>query len=360
MTWLKGKVGEPLPVFDVLIYSRTTFDTEERARDVVSYLLSRPLFVPDRFGEYEPYRRLTPERVEQAISLVMNQAGQKLDPERVWTSVGFERMRPPRCFYIVSWAMLPHRAFEISNYTIEEDFVRKPDHLTEWLEFTFGLLHLHEAWYAQFALNIESLQKNFLTWRTQHPRAKDPQKGVEGARGVGVELEKGIPGVYWGNYFGPFYVEWFGREKFETLPCMEKRWLDTGGIFFTTAPTPFEWDTPTARQLQQAVKDHLGADAFFDIATVRGLIRELEPIPETMAPEQFQPPRRVPEFPFTVEPPRSTSVEEEIEEARRYFEGQGYTLVGVEGRTVTFHDGKGGIVRVTVGPGGTVAYQPKV
>jgi hypothetical protein len=301
---------------------------------------------------------LTPDRVEQAVSLLVNRTGQELDPERVLSDVHFERTRWPRCSYRVAWARLPHRAFEISWYIVEEDFIRAPDQLAEWLEFAFGLLRLHQAWYARLALDMEGLQKNFLTWRRQHPRAKDPQKGVEGARGVGIELERGIPGVYWGTYFGPFYVDWFGRERFETLPCVAKRWLDTGGIFFTTAPTPFEWDTPQARQRQQAIKEQLGAEAFFDLEAVRQQVRALEPLPEGLDPERLLPPRRVPPFPFTVEPPRYRSIPEELAAARRHFTGQGYREVGVVGRTITFRDARGGILRVTVGPGGTVAYQP--
>jgi hypothetical protein len=156
-------------------------------------------------------------------------------------------------------------------------------------------------------------------------------------------------------------VVWFGREKFETLPCIEKRWLDTGGIFFTTADTPFEWDSPAARELQEAVKQHLGANAFFDIETVRALVRELEPIPETMKPEQFQPPRRVPVFPFEIQSPVHKPLEEELQEARAYFESQGFEFVNlVDGKTLVFHDEKGGVTRVTVGPGGTVEYQPNI
>lgn len=355
-----GRVDEPMPQFNLDTYSRATFDTEERAREVVNYLLAYPRFTPNRFGECEPFRRLTPEWVEQVVSLIVNRAGQELDPERVHSMVHFERTRHPECSCTVAWSKLPHRAFSLSWYIVKEDFIQEQSHLAEWLEFAFGLLRLHEAWYARFALDVESLQKNFLIWRRQHPRAKDPQQGVECARGVGVDLEKGIPGVYWGNYFGPFYVEWFGREKFETLSCVEKRWLDTGGIFFTTAPTPFDWDTAEARQLQQAVKEHLGADAFFDMETVRRVVRELEPLPETMEPEQLQPPRRIPEFPFQVEPPRYKPIEEELKEARHYFERQGYTVEKVEGRTITFRDAQGGILRVTVGPGGWVEYQPNL
>lgn len=349
------RYGE-FPNFKVSIKSRATFDTEERAKEVVNYLLAHPRFAPDYFGEYEPLRRLTSRRITEAIETVMNRAGQKLNPERVFSEVLFQRTQPPRCAYLVGWDRLPHVAFSTSFYNVEKEFVREATGLEEWLAFVFGLLRLHEAWYAKFALPEESASKHELSWRVQHPRV---QEGIERRSAAGVFLEKGIPGVYWGNYFGPFYVEWFGRAKFETLPCVEKRWLDTGGIFFTTAPTPFDWDTPEARQLQQAVKEHLGADAFFDIETVRQKVRALEPLPEDLHPDELMPSRRIPEFPFKVEAPRYKSIEEEIEEARRYFTGQGYEEIGVEGRTITFRDARGGILRVTVGPGGTVAYQPK-
>jgi len=344
----------------VLIYTRATFDTEERARAIVDYLLRFSRLAPDRFGECEPYRRLTAETIDKAVSLIVNRVGQELDPERVLSDVHFKRLRFPKCSYRVAWERLPHVAFTLNWYHVEQDYVRQSERLSEWLEFSFGLLELQQAWYARFALGVEQYAKNVMSWWTQHPRARDPEKGVENEGGVGVELEKGIPGVYWGNYFGPFYVEWFGREKFETLPCVEKRWLDTGGIFFTTAPTPFDWDTPQAHQLQQEVKQHLGSDAFFDIETVRMVVAELQPIPEHMRPEEFQPPRRVPEFPFKVEPVRHRSPEEEAEEARRFFASQGFTFVGLEDGALVFRDEKGNVARVTVGPGGRVEYQPKL
>jgi len=219
------------------------------------------------------------------------------------------------------------------------------------------MLKLHDAWYAAFALSAEKHEKNFLHWYIQHPHARNPEKGVETAGAVGVALHEGIPGVYWGNYFGPFYVDWFGREKFERLPCVEKHWLDTGGIFFTTAPTPFDWDTSDTRQLQKTVKQHLGVDAFFDINIVRQLLAELGPIPEHLRPDDLQP-RRVPEFPFKIEPPPRHPPEEEIKEIFHFFGSRGFTFIGIEGDTLIFHDAKGGIARVTVGPMRKVEYQP--
>ena len=194
-------------------------------------------------------------------------------------------------------------------------------------------------------------------WARAFPKIQGHRQG--GA--VGVELERGIPGVYWGNYFGPFYVDWFGRKKIEELPCVEKRWLDSGGIFFTTAPTPFDWNSPVARQIQQAVKEHLGEDAFYDFETVRSCVRELEPMPNRIEPEQFQTPRRVPDFPFTVSPPHSQTkpIEEQLAEARQEFESQGYALIEENGRTLLFRDESGGILRVTVGEGGSIEFLPQ-
>lgn len=240
--------------------------------------------------------------------------------------------------------------------------MRQAEQLEEWLEFAAGLLVRHEAWYARFTLEEESNAKNYLEWSTTGGHAPSPEYRVTGrGGGIGVALEEGIPGVFWGNYFGPFYVDWFGRGKFDVLPCVEKRWLDSGGIFFTTASTPFDWNTPAARQLQQAVKEHLGGDAFFDSEKVIERVRQLEPIPDHIEPEQFQSPRRVPDFPFTVTLPHSQirPIEEQLAEARGAFEVRGYELIAEEGRTQHFRDEAGGILRVTVGVGGSVDFLPK-
>ena len=349
------------PELKVGIYSRAAFDTEERAREMVDYLMAQPHFAPNKAGEYEPHRRLTPKRIEQAVASLAALDQQKLDPKRILARFSFVRSRNPSCRFSIEWNNLPHEAFSLSSYRVEDSFVRKAEQLEAWLEFAVGLLERHEAWYAPFCTNEEWVAKNFLEWRTTGGSAPSPKYRVTGSgRGVGAKLEEGIPGIFWGNYFGPFYVDWFGRRKFDDLPCVEKLWLDTGGIFFTTSATPFDWNTPAARQMQQAVLEHLGQDAFFDSETVIARVRQLEPIPHDFKPEQFQTPRRLPDFPFTVEPPRSQRkpIEEQLADARQTFEGQGYTLIEEDEKTLLFQDDEGGILRVTVGVGGTVEFLP--
>lgn len=345
------------PLLETKIYSRKVFETEESAREVVELLLKYPEFRPDRFGEYEPYHRLTSESIDLAVAAIANRAQLQLSPHRRFSRVGFSRTRRPRCSYDVAWSLLCEVAFEQSWYLIEEGFCRQPDRLEAWLGFCIELLALHEAWYASFALEAEKHPKNLLEWRHLSPYAANPAIGVRTLSGVGVKLEQGIPGIYWGNYLSAFYVDWFGRDRLETLPCIEKRWLPGGGLFFTTAPTPFDWDRPETRELQQAVKEHLGAEAFFDIESVKQVLAELEPIPERMAPEELQSPRRVPKFPFVVVPYRPS--EQEMEETIDYLVTQGFTVERAQGNVVELRDAEGGKVRITFGPNGSVEHWPK-
>lgn len=343
--------------FELLIYSRNAFNTVERAKELVDYVLTQPRFAPARATTHDLYSGQASKWGKQ-----MDRSLDKLIPnvERPWSGCIFERSRYPSCNFIVDFGLSLYQPFSISNYRTEERFVRKPEGLEEWLDFVGGLLYRHQAWYAAFHLSEEWHAKNYLAWRALYSTVQDRKEALERKASIGPRLEKGIPGIYWGNYFGPFFVDWFGREKFGDLPCVEKRWLDSGGIFFTTASTPFDWNTNEARQVQQAVKEHLGQNAFFDCETVLASVRQLEPIPRYMEPEQFQSPRRVPDFPFTVSPPHShpRKVEELLADARQAFEGKGYRLIGEDKRTLHFRDNADGILRVTVGEGGSIEFLP--
>jgi hypothetical protein len=351
---------EPLPIFKAWIYSREPIDTEEKAKTLVDYLLSNARFSPDRFGEAEPFRRITSEKEQKAASLIANRPGQEIDPERVFSMVMFERRKKPFCSYIITWSKLSHRAFEMSTYGIQEDFVENSHTLQDWMNFIFGFFKLQRAWYALFALDHETRQKNFLHWRTRHPKEKNPEQGVETLRGVGVELTEGIPGVYWGNYFGPFYVDWFGQNRLDSLPCIQKQWLDTGGFFFTTASSPSEWNTIEAIQLQKAIKNNLGEDAFFDIESVRYVVSELEPIPEYLEPEKLQSPRRIPDFPFEFNKIHHGPIEEQAEETIIYFTSKGFLYEGLQNEVMVFRDKRGGIMKVTLAHEEKIEYWPKM
>lgn len=327
------------------IYGRTRFDQPGSARQLLETICRHQPFVPDRYGRHEPINLpFGPDKLDSAITALLNQEANRDHPEDPSGQVLLQRRRRPRCLYNIEWSGMRLVPFGQSFYDVEAQYVHHPVQLSQWLEFNFALLALHDAWFAAFALRDEHEWKNKLVWT--RPRSLlqrlAPARQVESY--LGIRLEQNIPGVYWGNYFGPFYVEWLGRERFASLPCVTKRELPTGGIFFTTAPTPFDWQTPACRQLQRQVRQHLGADAFFDMEALRQQVHQHLGKEGITDPEQLIPQHRLPEFPFAAEY-RARLAELEAQHREEIIQAQarlGMHLVGEPEAGVLRFEGKQG------------------
>jgi len=80
---------------------------------------------------------------------------------------------------------------------------------------------------------------------------------------VGNDLRRHLPGIYWANFFGPRYVEFFGEDRMMSAPAHEVRWLGDAGILLLVSESPFDYDDPDVKATEQAVVEHLGPEAFF-------------------------------------------------------------------------------------------------
>jgi hypothetical protein len=339
-------------------FGRADFDTQESAHAVLQYVLRADPFAAERFGSLPPLQKgFSSATLPKAIELLANFA----DQERRWGGdIWLESRREPRVNYHVQWAYgIPARPFAVSSYRVDAASVKSEGRVAEWLNFCLPLMELHDAWFAAFCLDEEWDHRHYFPVRSRPTASHATGYLVETYDGNA--LEEGIPGVYWGTYFGSFYVDWLGRDKFEKLPCVEKRELPTGGIFFTTAGRPNEWNTPECQRRQRACKEILGADAFFDTQAVRDALAALPPLerPENVKLSMLQPPRRVPEYPFRDEfhRPKRTR-EQEIDLARRHFEAVGMTLESVEGDVLIFRDEQGGVTRIDIGGEGRIDTWP--
>lgn len=84
-------------------------------------------------------------------------------------------------------------------------------------------------------------------------------------RYIGLDPEFCIPGVYFATIFGKLYVDWFGKDKFETVPCFKKEWLRDGSIYIQCSDDLSYYETPDGRHKADEIIDHLGRGAFFDL-----------------------------------------------------------------------------------------------
>jgi hypothetical protein len=78
-----------------------------------------------------------------------------------------------------------------------------------------------------------------------------------------ITLEKGLPGIYWANYFGPDYVERLGRDKLLSAPSYKIKQLSDGGLLLLTAPSPLVHANPEIYSRCQELMDYIGREFFW-------------------------------------------------------------------------------------------------
>jgi hypothetical protein len=330
-----------------LIFGRAMFDTVASATVVLRHLLNGGPFTPQYWGTLPPVRNpFDDNSLNDASTLLANLPKQKLTPDTPSGDIFLERRKTPKSRYRVEWSRGPNTVISKSSYIVDAMFLQQEGQLNKWLSFMLPLLEIHEALFAAFYLDAEWEDHNVLRYKTW--RLPDWPNGYERVGGGGTNLFEGLPGIYWGTYFGPFYVNWFGREKFDDLTVVMRKNLPGGGIFFTTADTPFEWDAPETRARQEAIKHRLGKDAFFDIATLRAEVAKRQQLfPEGFDPMTLAPKAQVPEIPFASElSPLKKSREQAIAEAQDFFESQGFVLRSVDGDVMVFDGEDGSLMHI--------------
>lgn len=80
----------------------------------------------------------------------------------------------------------------------------------------------------------------------------------------GFDLQSGIPGLYWINFFSRSYAEWLGVLDFPKELATSKR-LPNNGVMLKFGDSPEQCRDIGILQKQRAAIEWLGADRFFDI-----------------------------------------------------------------------------------------------
>ena len=252
-------------------YHRKSFADRQEGERFLNWLLSDRTFAPEKWAPFEPIKKpFDAANVAEAAESFANFAGmQKTKPQEKWAGLLLlKKTKTPKSSFYLEWNHYQHRPFNICYFDVDAQWVNTQEHQEVLLRFSDELYaNLGGYWYANIATDEEREEKRKLKWF--RPDKEQPNGGYVIEETPGIFLEKGIPGIFWGNYFGPFYVDWFGREKFNTLPCSYKKEMPDGGIFFTIVPTPERWNTEEAREMESRIRNHLGVDAFFDLHSLR-------------------------------------------------------------------------------------------
>jgi hypothetical protein len=80
---------------------------------------------------------------------------------------------------------------------------------------------------------------------------------------IGRDFGRYLPGLFWLNFFGQRLCEHVGRSRFLDARSHIVSEVDAG-VLIGLSPDPDRWDTPEYQAEETRVRQHLGADLFFD------------------------------------------------------------------------------------------------
>jgi hypothetical protein len=103
----------------------------------------------------------------------------------------------------------------------------------------------------------------WLDYRAKHHSIRTNPNGGTTEQMLGDDPDRGLPGLYWLNLFGPRYVDWLGRDRFAALDATVEPLAD-GAMLVQFGATPD--DAAAMHDRQRAAIPALGDDAFFDLA----------------------------------------------------------------------------------------------
>jgi len=226
------------------MFSTKDWSSSEKARAFFETLIEfGEKLIPEKFGPYGQARdAFSPHMLEKALQFwVTPPPG----------SLGFygEKKRPISVRFWVNWVYRESKHFNELNL---------------WVDQKQSAIRDSESW-------LIKLARRLYLWGAMDYGYMRHEVVASGR--IGLTLERGLPGIYWANFFGPLYVEFFGREKFLSAPAYFKEELPDGGFLLLTAPSPLDYGRPEVRALEEALMDHLGRDAFFEKARPDKLCR---------------------------------------------------------------------------------------
>jgi hypothetical protein len=138
--------------------------------------------------------------------------------------------------------------YSTANFWLSDEYFHFPSNTQRFLYFSDAIYELLSPAYGYIHPTRDVLSMSTI---------QDPRYG---RTLVPVNLKKGLPGVYWGNYFGPKYVGLIGKPTLMKTSVVGKTELSDGGVLLVTTSTPLE----PKHTIQTQVKSEIGDEYFYE------------------------------------------------------------------------------------------------
>jgi hypothetical protein len=204
-----------------------------------NYLKTHSEFTPERLGCFEPLKRKFEETDLKAFERML------LEERFLLTN----RKKPPRQSFQIDNLDRPKWENNFGHYLMASH-LGKGLSLQEYLDFLTDLFLLFDFEYGKVCHADDWDIKNM-------------QIDGHGMKALSGGLGKHLPGIYWANFFGRRYVEFFGRDRLLNAPAYKIEELENGGILLLTSESPLDFEREEVKLREKEIIQFLGEEAFF-------------------------------------------------------------------------------------------------
>lgn len=128
-----------------------------------------------------------------------------------------------------------------------------------YMGLAYRLMHVLECFHGAIHCDEEYLDQHGVECCKQ-----EGDRLVHWREMIGIGYREYLPGIYWGNLFGPPIAEWLGVDRIRSCPCHHYREISPGYHLVIAYPDIASHNAPEAVAAKDAIREHLGAEHFFD------------------------------------------------------------------------------------------------
>src|SRR2546428_11834300 len=220
---------------------------EKKARDFL-VTVEKFDFVPKKFGDEDPPKqnfdlRSTGKLIEAWVKhpgqLILERLGRR----------GFQAL-----LHLSSAGKRPG----LITFAVHDEYFRDDRGISKFLEFSEELYRIFRPFHGEISHRKD--------WENKTVIIKPMKMGgriVNAESHEPVQPTKGLPGIFWANFFGPPFVDFYSKAKLQAAPGYVKKELFDGGYLILTSKSPLEYMKPEAKKMERNLTEYLGADTVF-------------------------------------------------------------------------------------------------
>jgi|SRR5467141_144212 len=210
-------------------------------------ILQRFGFNPRKFGDEDPPRHNFEVRSSEDLLKLWAERPGQLIIERLGR-MGFQAL-----------VHLSNPMPILITFAVHDEYFQREENLGRFLEFSEELYGLTKPFYGEVSHKKDWDDKTVVI-----TPVKIGDRTVKAETHLSPQPTKGIPGIFWANFFGPTFVDFYSKAKLENAPGYSKKELPDGGLLILTSKSPLDYPRPETKKVERDLLEHLGKDTVLD------------------------------------------------------------------------------------------------